>query len=65
MSSPFDKLLDTIEWEEVPGTYVGNLMPFVTNSGKLSVGDINITVHQLSNGQRVIDEKDIAKFFKG
>lgn len=58
--SPIDELLDTVEWDAHPAPE--DLEPgtvYATHSGTLDVGGVLLRVHQLPNGQRVIDERSI------
>lgn len=49
-----------VEWDEVPQ---GDL-PYVTHEGELNLVGHTLKVVQLSNGQRVIEEGDMVRFFE-
>lgn len=66
MKRPIDKLFDTVQWVRLsPIVLTGGYVPYATHSGILHVGELEFKVYQLSNGQRVIAEEDMIKFFDG
>jgi len=62
MKKPIDMMLDAVEWKPAPEQEPGDL-PHVTHEGVLRLGDISLRVYQLSSGQRVISEQDLADLF--
>lgn len=68
MTSPIEKLFDGIEWEvvqEVEEEPDHNELPFVTHHGILRIGECELEVVQLSNGQRVLTKESLVNFFCG
>lgn len=64
MASPMDKAINALEWTEAEAQEPNeDGLPFVTHTGILKILDVEITVHQLSNGMRVIPSEDMAKLF--
>jgi hypothetical protein len=69
MKKPIEVLMDQVEWHEIPSnaqikTFEGGKeVPVATHEGTLNIGKFKFKVYQLSDGRRVIDEKDIKDFF--
>ena len=38
-------------------------VPFATHSGVVTIGGVDMHVHQLSDGRRIIEADDVARFF--
>jgi hypothetical protein len=64
MNSPFERLLDDIDWQPIAGNdgYDDDI-PCATHQGILHIGDLSLRVYQLSNGKRMIAEDDLIAFF--
>ena len=60
--TPIEKLLDDVKWKEIHHESPPNI-PYATHEGVLYLGVFKFKVYQLSDGQRVIDEEDLKKFF--
>jgi hypothetical protein len=61
MTSPFDRLLESIPWEtvkEVEEEPIEGELPHITHKGVLKIMDVEIQVYQLSNGMRIIPEEE-------
>ena len=58
---PIDHLLDNIKWHPISDTKT----PVATHWGILHIGNVELRVYQLSNGQRVISQEDLLNFFNG
>lgn len=67
MSAPIERLLDSLEWipVEPPQSGGDSDLPFVTHSGQLSLDGCELRVYRLSNGERIVDEDDLAAFLGG
>ena len=71
MKTPIQKMLDQVEWKEIINpsepelTPINDDLPYATHMGVLDIGEFQFKVYQLNDGQRVIDEEDIKKFFGG
>lgn len=64
MKPPIDLILDQIEWEELPpwdGLETGDV--YTTHEGNLRIAGADLRCYQLSDGKRVIDAEDFARFF--
>lgn len=62
---PVELLLDQVEMVPLPcAPRPGDELPYATHQGALSLGDLTITVYQLSDGQRVLDADDVARFLE-
>lgn len=62
--SPIEKLLDSITY--VPTNFVKETdsdLPYATHEGILKLGEVEIKVVQLSNGQRIIPQGELEKIF--
>lgn len=58
-----DVLLDRIDWTPVDRSPQDGSLPHVTHEGILNIGpDVSLTVYQLSDGQRVIDQDDFERY---
>lgn len=68
MKSPIEIMLDKVDWKPIKRhqevELVDTAYPVATHSGILKIGDIELKVYQLSDGQRVIDQESFLKFFK-
>ena len=63
MATPFDQVLDRIDFQPLPAPdSVEDDLPYATHSGILKLGEASIKVFVLSNGRRVIDERDLRAF---
>ena len=65
MTSPVDRLMDSLEWTPTGATPGQDGLPYATHTGVLMLGEMALRCYQLSNGQRVLDAKDLAKMFDG
>jgi len=69
MKTPIEIMLDKVQWKPLKTDNSVELVntgyPVATHSGVLKIGEIELKVYQLSNGQRVIDQEDIIKFLDG
>lgn len=64
--SAMDKLLDVVNWEDVPAPGPGaSAEPYVTMQGILDLPSAGLKVrcYQLSNGIRILNKEDLDKFF--
>jgi hypothetical protein len=64
---PLDIMLDNIDWKPINPDVVYSSSctpPVATYQGILKIGDLELRVYQLSNGQRVIAEEDLVRFFE-
>lgn len=62
----FQKVLDSLEWKEIPQeAFIDDGLPYVTHIAIMELSGIRLKIYKLSNGERVIDEKDIVDFFGG
>ena len=61
--NPIEQLLSNIEFVPISDELIkkSDDMPYVTHEGVLDIGGVKIQVYQLSNGQRVISEGEIAR----
>ena len=59
-----DRLLDGVEWTATGRLPAGEL-PYATHEGVLHIAGSELRVYQLSDGQRVFDADDFARFFGG
>lgn len=60
---PIERLLDEADWTPLNGQVPDDGMPYATHKGVLKIYDISLTVYQLSDGRRVIDEQSLAALF--
>lgn len=59
-----DGPLAEVLWEQLPTPLItGGTVPYATAAGVLKILDLEITVYQLSNGQRVFPEPELEKFW--
>jgi len=59
-----ERMMELVQWEILPAPEnTDGDLPYATSVGILSIGDFHLQVYQLSNGQRVIDERDLKVFF--
>jgi hypothetical protein len=63
MKAPIEILLDTVEWEPVADPAKDDDELYATHFGTLKVGDFELRVFQLSDGQRIILKEDLERFF--
>ena len=64
--TPADALMDAIEWVPVEwptDTVHEPGLPYVTHSGVLRIGSIELRCHQLNDGRRMIDADDFIRLF--
>lgn len=62
--TPIGILLDAAGWRELPaGVGEPDGLPYATHTGILRIGDAELTVYQLSTGERVIDAGDLERLF--
>lgn len=62
---PIEALLDAVEWRAVdPPQDRDEALPYATHEGVLKLGDVELRVAQLSDGQRVIDAADLRRWFE-
>lgn len=67
MKSPIEKLLDQVTWREVhvPQDHIVDGLPYATHEGMLKIPGVGeFRVHQLSNGERVIQAEDIERWLR-
>jgi len=57
-------MLDAIEWKALAHDAPTDI-PVATHEGLLKIMGFELRVYQLSNGQRVIEENDLIRFFGG
>jgi hypothetical protein len=60
MSQPINAVLNALDWKPVPAPTVLTNLPYVTHEGILSIGNSDLHLFQLSDGQRVINAEDFA-----
>jgi hypothetical protein len=67
MKAPIELLMDSVEWKPIQGdaVTVDDGLPIATHEGILRFGDIELKVHQLNDGRRVIDEDSLIALFGG
>lgn len=67
MTAPIQRLLDKVEWEELPPPDGSDPpgIPIATHQGVLKIGDIEFIVYQLDDGQRVIAEESLKPLLDG
>jgi hypothetical protein len=59
-----DATLDALTWTPVPPPAAADdPRPYVTHRGQLTIGCHTLAVYRLSDGRRVIDERDFLDFF--
>lgn len=62
MINPMDRLLDTVDWQELPPpTDPTPNSNHATHQGHLTIGDITFRCYVLKDGQRLIDAEDVQK----
>jgi hypothetical protein len=54
---------EMVEFTPVESDNDGSGLPYVTHEGTLRIGDHELRVYQLNDGQRVIDAADMQAFF--
>jgi hypothetical protein len=62
--TPIDRLLDGLNWQVLPPArdpLPGTL--YATHQGVLKIGGAELKCYTLNNGQRVIDQESLEKFF--
>lgn len=62
MSKPIEKLLDECEWAEVPPPKEHGDLPYVTHSGVLRIGGVELDVYRLSDGLRIISSESFGRY---
>ena len=65
---PIDIMMNEVAWEPVKydtPQVERDGIPYVTHTGILKIGEFEFHVHNLSNGKRVINGKDLEDFFLG
>lgn len=60
--TPIEKMLESIDFKPVENTPSGDL-PYVTHEGMLKIGEIEVRVYQLNDGQRIIQKEDFERLF--
>lgn len=66
MTTPFDKMLDRIEWVPTLGEHrESDSLPYATHQGVINFGNglPPLRVYQLNTGQRLIEASDLCAFF--
>jgi hypothetical protein len=63
--TPMEAMLDSVSFIPTNLEKPESDLPYVTHTGVLKIGNISIEVLVLSNGQRVITEEEMNKFFNG
>ncbi len=65
MSAGIEKLLDAVDWRELP-----ELDPpcdpdglYATHEGVLEVGGASLKAYTLNDGRRILDAADVLRFF--
>lgn len=61
--TPIEALLDKIEYTPVANLKTTPGMPYVTHTGVLKIGELEINVVVLNDGRRIIPEDEIVKIF--
>jgi hypothetical protein len=59
MKPPIEALLDKVKYEPTNCEPTGGL--YATHTGVLKIGDIELRVHVLNDGQRVIEQNDLMR----
>jgi hypothetical protein len=62
-TSAIEILLDQVNFVPTNGEPNEKGLPYVTHEGILKLGEISITVYQLSSGQRIIPEDELKRVF--
>lgn len=62
MNSPMDRLLDAVEWQELPAPTEAADESYATHQGTLTIGSITLRCYVLKDGRRLIDAEDVQKF---
>lgn len=68
MTAPIEQLMDQVRWAEcspdssTPGKAQSDI-PFATHEGVLEIGEMKLRCYRLSNGQAVLHEDDMHKYF--
>lgn len=73
MKSPIDRLLDSVEWEELPplteqdrkemDEYAPEELPYSTHRGVLKIGNAEFRVEKLNDGRRIVHPEDLERWF--
>lgn len=67
MSAPIDRLLDGLDWQELPppehALVVDGDLPYATHEGTLAIGEIELRCYTLSDGTRVFDADSVVEVF--
>lgn len=62
--SPSELMIDSVVHPvDLPENAGQDGLPYVTHEGLMKIGDTELRVYVLSDGQRVIDVEDADKFF--
>jgi hypothetical protein len=64
MSTPIDMAFDGVAWRQEEHGEPRDGIPVVTHSGVLRVGDLEIEVYRLSDGQAVISQDGLVRFLE-
>lgn len=62
MTNVMDRLLDAVEWHELPPPEDKAQDGYATYQGVLVIGDATFRCYVLSDGRRLIDADDVQKF---
>jgi hypothetical protein len=66
--TPIDAMLDLVKWEPINADQENypdeNSLPIATHRGLLRIGDYQLEVFQLSNGERVISKQGLDDLFR-
>ena len=66
MTRPVNQVLDNLDWSELPEQAPpADGTPHATHVGALEVKGFKIRVYRLSDGQRIIDVRDLVAFLEG
>lgn len=64
--TPADRLLADVVMHELPALSKAKRevgIPWATHRGTFTIGEISLTVYQLSDGRRILDADDVARVF--
>ena len=67
MNAPIERLLDTVEWKELPSPEASEPgLPYATHEGVLHLDNsIELRCYQLDDGRRIFDGRDIEALIGG
>lgn len=60
--TPIEVMLDSLIWTPIEGEVAPDDRPYATHSGVLNLGEFNLRVYQLSDGNRVFESSDFEQF---